>query len=437
MSMATNPTARIASRLNNLPSISLPTDYPRPSGAHRPVEAVHFAELSEQTSLSLLKLALYDENFADDEDDLAVAGRPSAFHLLLSTFAVLLHHYTGDTDLVIDSSSVSAKDPLIIRLSVDPNDPFWAVIKKVQQAEREAEQDSLPYETVVRALGKDKEDLPETSRSIFRVRFFDETDAQKENFVQSTGLTSDITFFVTRPPASIHESIAPRIALRIIYNSLLFTRTRISCIVDQLSALLRRAALHPLSPVGSISLMTPAQRMNLPDPTADLNWCDWKGSITDVFSENARRFPQRPCVVQSIPVANLDEPQERNHFSYGTILRASNTLAHHLISSGIKPGDIVMIYAHRSVDLVVAVMGTLKVGAAFSVIDPAYPSSRQNIYLRVAQPRGLIVLKGAGTINPTVRAFIASKLQVCVEVPALELYTDGTIVGGPGSSTCA
>jgi len=125
MSMATNPTARIASRLNNLPSISLPTDYPRPSGAHRPVEAVHFAELSEQTSLSLLKLALYDENFADDEDDLAVAGRPSAFHLLLSTFAVLLHHYTGDTDLVIDSSSVSAKDPLIIRLSVDPNDPFW------------------------------------------------------------------------------------------------------------------------------------------------------------------------------------------------------------------------------------------------------------------------------------------------------------------------
>lgn len=366
--MASNPTARITSRLNNLTSISLPTDYPRPSDARRPVEAVHVAELSEQTSLSLLKLALYDENFADDEDDLALAGRPSAFHLLLSTFAVLLHRYTGDTDLVIGSSSASAKDPLIIRLSVDPSDPFWAVIKKVQQAEREAEQDSLPYETVVRALGKDKEDLPETSRSIFRVRFFDETDAQKENFVQSTGLTSDITFFVTRPPASIHESIAPRIALRIIYNSLLFTRTRISCIVDQLSALLRRAALHPLSPVGSISLMTPAQRMNLPDPTADLNWCDWKGAITDVFSENARRFPQRPCVVQSIPAANLDEPQERNHFSYGTILRASNTLAHHLISGGIKSGDIVMIYAHRSVDLVVAVMGTLKVGAAFSVI---------------------------------------------------------------------
>ncbi|KAI9458834.1 alpha-aminoadipate reductase Lys1p [Lactarius psammicola] len=401
-----------------------------PADAQRFVEAAHVAELSDQTSLSLLKLALYNENFFEDEDDLAVANRPSAFHLLLSAFAVLLHRYTGETDLVIGSSSASAKDPLILRLSVDPNDPFWAIVKNIQQTEREAERDCLPYETVVRALGKDKDDVPETSRFIFRVRFFDETDAQKENFVRPSSLTSDLTIFVTRPPASIHASIAPRISLRILYNSFLFTRARISCIVDQLSVLLRRAAPYPLSPIGSISLLTPMQQAHLPDPTADLNWCDWKGAITDVFSRNARRFPRRPCVVQSLPSSVLDEPQERRYYSYGTILRASNILAHHLISGGVKPGDIVMVYAHRSVDLVVAVVATLKAGAAFSVIDPAYPPSRQTIYLRVAKPRGLIVLKGAGTINPAVKAFISSELHICVEVPALELRADGAIIGG-------
>ena len=173
--MASNALARITNRLSNLPSISLPTDYPRPSGAHRVVEAVYVVELSEQTSLSLLKLALYNEKFSEDEEDLTEYGRPSAFHLLLSAFAVLLHRYTGDTDLVIGSSSASAKDPLILRISADPSDPFWAVVKNIQQAEREAEQDCLPYESVVRALGKDKDDVPESSRSIFRVRFFDET----------------------------------------------------------------------------------------------------------------------------------------------------------------------------------------------------------------------------------------------------------------------
>ncbi|KAH9161398.1 alpha-aminoadipate reductase Lys1p [Lactarius sanguifluus] len=431
--MASDTLARIVARLKNLPPVSLPTDYSRPSDAQRFVEAAHVAELSEQTSLSLLKLALYNENFFEDEDDSAVANRPSAFHLLLSAFAVLLHRYTGETNLVIGSSSASAKDPLILRLSIDPNDPFWAVVKNIQQTEREAEQDCLPYETVVRALGKDKDDAPETSRFIFRVRFFDETDAQKENFIRPSSLTSDLTIFVTRPPASIHASVAPRISLRISYNSLLFTGARISCIVDQLSVLLRRAAPNPLSPIGSISLLTPLQQTHLPDPTADLNWCDWKGAITDIFSRNARRFPLRPCVIQSLPSCDLDEPQERIYFSYGTILRASNIVAHHLISGGIKHGDIVVVYAHRSVDLVVAAFATLKAGAALSVIDPAYPPSRQTTYLRVAQPRGLIVLKGAGTINPAVRAFVSSELHICVEVPALELRSDGAIIGGFGS----
>ena len=62
--------------------------------------------------------------------------------------------------------------------------------------------------------------------------------------------------------------------------------------------------------------------------------------------------------------------------------------------------------------------------------DPAYPASRQTIYLQVAQPRGLIVLRGAGTISPTVRKFLSTELRIRVEVPALELATTGDILGG-------
>lgn len=48
----------------------------------------------------------------------------------------------------------------------------------------------------------------------------------------------------------------------------------------------------------------------------------------------------------------------------------------------------------------------------------------------MAQPRALIVLKGAGTINPSVREFIFSELNIRVEVPALEILRDGAISGG-------
>ncbi len=63
--------------------------------------------------------------------------------------------------------------------------------------------------------------------------------------------------------------------------------------------------------------------------------------------------------------------------------------------------------------------------------DPAYPPNRQTIYLKVAQPRALVVLKGAGKIGAAVREFITTELEIRIEVPALELLSDATIAGGP------
>lgn len=93
----------------------------------------------------------------------------------------------------------------------------------------------------------------------------------------------------------------------------------------------------------------------LPDPTADLHWSDYRGAIHDIFAENAQRHPERPCVVET-----QSSKTSRREFTYKQINHASNQVAHHLLESGIERGDIVMIYAHRGVDLVVAVFGVLK-----------------------------------------------------------------------------
>lgn len=93
-----------------------------------------------------------------------------------------------------------------------------------------------------------------------------------------------------------------------------------------------------------------------------------------------------------------------------------------------------MIYAYRGVDLVVAVMGALKAGATFSVIDPLYPPDRQIIYLKVAQPRALINLakatQEAGELSNKVRLFIRDTLHLRTEIPALAIRDDGSLLGG-------
>ena len=103
----------------------------------------------------------------------------------------------------------------------------------------------------------------------------------------------------------------------------------------------------------------------LPDPTADLHWSDYRGAIQDIFEANALKYPERQCVIET---ASSNSP--RREFTYEQINRASNVLAQHLVQKGVKRSDVVTVYAHRGVDLPVAVMGILKAVCLNEIIMP-------------------------------------------------------------------
>lgn len=106
----------------------------------------------------------------------------------------------------------------------------------------------------------------------------------------------------------------------------------------------------------------------LPDPTVDLDWSGYAGSIQWHFAEQARRHPDRQCVLET----KSSQTPERS-FTYRQIFQASNILAHHLREAGVGNNDVVMIWAHRSVDLVVSIMGTLVFPPPTSPLQPTWP----------------------------------------------------------------
>ena len=227
---------RVLDRLQDLPQLALPTDYPRPAGDHSLslVEAREQRRLDSRTGAALLRLSLYDDHDGDtdsdsdnDSDDgthrgsaagiqarLAAAAAkstaarsgPSAFHILLAAFTLLLHRYTGDTDLVIATSSPSSPEPLLLRIKLEPTDSFWSLVKRVQFLEQEAEDDKVPYDHLVEALpGHGKEAQREGGPApppVFRVRFIDQTEAPDSAFLEQTSLTTDLTVFVSTTPSA-------------------------------------------------------------------------------------------------------------------------------------------------------------------------------------------------------------------------------------------
>ena len=176
--------------------------------------------------------------------------------------------------------------------------------------------------------------------------------------------------------------------------------------LDQFTHLLSQVADDPQRRIDEFSLVTPSTVSVIPDPTEPLD-DTWEGSIHELFAKQAEQVPDFPAVIDS-----------DNCWTYRELDQRSNQLANYLIAQGIKPKDVVAIYAQRSAALVVALLGILKAGAAFVILDPAYPASRLISYLRIAKPRALLHIEGAGEMAEELREFVTN-LGLCCQLTIL------------------
>ncbi|KAJ1772298.1 large subunit of alpha-aminoadipate reductase [Coemansia sp. RSA 1843] len=441
-------------RLRSPTELQLPTDYPRPIPL-KVVEAVETFELSAQSSLALLQLAL---SLQQESDESADDHSASPFTVLLAAFSVLLHRYTAEEDIVVSSSSESS-NPLVLRLSVKPTDSFIDVLHMTQHVSREAASDEVPFKALMSAYlaatteNKQKQQQQQPGEvdanaapSLFRVRFFNQTDADDNTLKQTTTLATDFTVLVRQRSTASLRQLHPRIELQIAYNQVLFTAQRIAHMVAQLQMVLATAAdtlartqagdaLTADHQVGNMSIASALDLTSVPNPQGELNWSQFPGSITSIFARNAQQHPDKRFVVESVLRQEASESEVRvtREFTYAQTMRAARILSRTLRTAGIQREDVVVVYAYRGVDLVVAIMGVLMAGATYSVVDPAYPPARQNVYLSVAQPRGLVVLRHAGELPPEVSEYVQAELDVVCTVPALELMDNGDLRGQEGS----
>jgi L-aminoadipate-semialdehyde dehydrogenase len=239
---------------------------------------------------------------------------------------------------------------------------FFDVLRQVMEREAEAAADVVPLSQLIDHL---KPEGP-----LYRVRFFDSTQVESD---PTAGLSTDITLFLLAEHTDVQATrmAMPKLYLRLVYNSLLFTQSRVQNTIDSLLQLLKSASSNdPTHPIGSLPLRTESQASVLPDPSSDLDWCGFVGAIPDIFSANAKAHPDRTCVVQCEQDDDHDDgpSKGRRTSTYRQIDEASNVLAHSLLKNGLQRGEVVMVYAARSVELVVCVMGILKAGGVFSVV---------------------------------------------------------------------
>ncbi|GLY53550.1 amino acid adenylation domain-containing protein [Lentzea sp. NBRC 102530] len=148
-------------------------------------------------------------------------------------------------------------------------------------------------------------------------------------------------------------------------------------------------------------------------------------TVTDAFRCRAARTPD--AVALSADSAAV---------TYAELDRWSDALAGELVDAGVRVGDRVAVCLERSPQLVVALLGVLKAGAAYVPIDPDDPESRVSMMLTDAEVSLVVGRFFAGFTTVKVPP---STARSTVELPQVDprdlaylMYTSGS-TGKPKS----
>ena len=125
---------------------------------------------------------------------------------------------------------------------------------------------------------------------------------------------------------------------------------------------------------------------------------EWQKSITD-WNPGRTDFPAHKTIPQlfeeqaSLTPGRAAVIYEDQSLSFAELNQKANRIANYLLSLGVQTEDCVAICLERSTEILVAILGILKAGAAYVPLDSAYPAQRLHYILQETRARVVLTQK--------------------------------------------
>lgn len=345
------------------PLLELPTDRPRPvTQSFRGAYAARF--LPKMLGQALKQLGR-DEG-------------ATLFMTLLAACKVLLFRYTGQNDIVVGSpiagrSRIETENligffvnTLALRTDLSGNLTFCQVLTRVKQTVLDGcAHPDLPFERLVGELQPER--IPGCA-PLVQVMFVLQNETVRG--LKLPGLAAE-SIKVATQTAKFDLTLAVEewpdgLLLEAEYASDLFVEDTIVRMLGHFQNLLEGIVANPSQAIGKLPLLGEPERQQVLG--------DWQGrptgfprdkSIPELFEEQVKITPEATAVV-------FDGIQ----LTYRELDRRANQLAHRLARCGVESGAMVGVCLERSPEMIVALLGVLKAGAAYVALDPNHPVER-------------------------------------------------------------
>ena len=362
----------------DLPPLEIPTDRPR-----SPQPAWQGA----------METCVVPARLIGPLEDLCRSEGVTRYMLLLAVFQVLLYRYSCQDEVIVGSTINTRTRPefepligyflntVVLRSRLEADLSFREFLGRVKSTVLSAiAHGEVPFDSVVRELAPKRDSAV---HPLFQVLF-----SMRPPFVVSAG-GWDISSMEVHNGASsfdlfVEFSERPRaLSGRFVYRTDLFDCTTIQRLARNFQVLLENVLLNPDETVSHVSVFADEERRTL--------LVDWNRTslnfpaqtIHKQFETRAYQNAAKPAVVFRGQV-----------LTYGELNSRANQLAHYLRTIGAANECYVGLCMERSFEMVIALLGVLKSGAAYVPFDPDLPASRLQAMLRDSHPHCVITQRG-------------------------------------------
>ena len=150
----------------------------------------------------------------------------------------------------------------------------------------------------------------------------------------------------------------------VVYDDDLVTEPYITKLISQFEHVIQQLCSRPIATLGDLSTLSPADEAQIRTWTeAPIDFVE--RCVHSIFSDHVSKAPNSSAVLAwdgTLTYLELDD--------------LSTRLAFHLVDRGVGPEKVVAICFEKSLWTTVCVLGTIKAGGAFLLLDPEHPYSR-------------------------------------------------------------
>ncbi|WP_372366521.1 amino acid adenylation domain-containing protein [Candidatus Uabimicrobium sp. HlEnr_7] len=359
------------------PILQLPTDHLRP--AKQSFAGARYQFKIEEEILQKFESILHQNHC-------------TLFMGLLAVYSILLKRYSGENDITVGTPIASRHhgqlenvigflaNTLVLRIAFEESLTFEDLLSKVKEACLGAfENQDYPFEQLVEDIN------PERNLSynpIFQV-WINLADLRHEKQVNL--LDIDVRPYkkpstTTKFDLSLHMSRIKDLSCIFEYSTDLFQERTIVRLANHFSELLKNIIAKPSQKIVNLDLLSNEEQNKIVcefggheinSRRADFN--SYK-TITQLFEEQVKKEPNNTALLT-----------QKQKITYQELHYRANQIAQFLMNEGIHKEQIIGVMLERSIDFISAMLGILKVGAAYLPIDPSYPEQHISNMIEISQ----------------------------------------------------